>query len=84
MKLIKNWRDAWKWYSVWALSASTTIGGVTAYLTPATLATPILFYPAWTWGTLVGAVVAFLGVTGLIGRVISQEPKPAAVGAEVV
>lgn len=74
MNLVKNWRDAWKWYSVWALSASTTIGGITAYLTPASLAAPILFYPSWTWGTLIGAVVAFLGITGLIGRVISQEP----------
>lgn len=75
MKLIENWRDMWTWYSVWALSASTTIGGITAFLTPATLAAPILFFPAWTWGSLIGSVVAFLGISGLIGRAISQPPK---------
>ncbi len=74
MNLVKNWRDAWKWYSVWALSAVTTVGTVSLYVTPAMLAAPILFYPEWTWGELVAAVTAFLGVTGLIGRVISQEP----------
>jgi hypothetical protein len=74
MNLIKNWRDAWKWYSVWALSAATTVGGITAYLPPSALVAPVLFFPEYTWGSLIGAVVAVLGVSGLIGRVISQEP----------
>lgn len=77
MKLIENWREAPRWYSVWALGAATTVGGIIAYLPPAALAAPVLFFPAWTWGSLIGAVVAFFGVTGMVGRLISQDPRAA-------
>lgn len=75
MKLVENWRDAPRWYSVWAAGAVVTIGGVGAYLTPEMLAAPIFFLPDWTWGKALSSITAFLGVTGLVGRLISQEPK---------
>lgn len=76
MKLIDNWRDAPRWYSTWAFASIATIqASVLAFITPEQLAAPILFYPSWTWGAASQAVVAFLAVTGGIGRLISQEPK---------
>lgn len=75
MKLVENWKEAWKWYSVWAASAVVTIGGVGAYLTPEMLAAAVVFLPDWTWGKVLSSITAFLGVTALIGRLISQEPK---------
>lgn len=76
MTLISNWRDAPRWYSTWAFASIATIqASVLAFITPEQLAAPILFYPSWTWGAASQAVVAFLAVTGGIGRLISQEPK---------
>lgn len=76
MKLIENWRDAPRWYSTWAFASIATIqASVLAFLSSEQLAAPILFYPAWTWGAAAQAVVAFLAVTGGIGRLISQTPK---------
>lgn len=72
MKLIDNWKDAWKWYSVWAASAVVSIGGIGAYLTPEMIAAPVLFFPDWTWGKVLSSLTAFFGVTGIIGRLVSQ------------
>lgn len=76
MKLIENWRDAPRWYSTWAFASIATIqASVLAFLTSEQLAAPILFMPSWTWGSATQAVVAFLAVTGGVGRLISQAPK---------
>ena len=76
MKLIDNWKDAWRWYSTWSFASIATIqGSVLAFITPEQLAAPVLFYPEWTWGAASQAVVAFLAVSGGIGRLISQTPK---------
>jgi hypothetical protein len=76
LSLIENWREAPKFYSIWAFASIATIQGVTkGFLTLDQLASRVLFYPDWTWGGLVDAVVAFLAVTGLVGRLISQSPK---------
>lgn len=73
MKLIDNWRDAPRWYSTWAFASIATIqGSVLAFITPEQLAAPVLFLSGWTWGALAQAVVAFLAVTGGVGRLISQ------------
>jgi hypothetical protein len=78
MKLIENWRDAPRWYSTWAFASIATIqGSVLAFITPEQLEAAILFYPSVTWGALVQAVVAFLAVTGGIGRLIYQPKKDA-------
>lgn len=76
MKLVENWRQWWRWYSTWAFASIATIqASVLAFLSSEQLAAPILFYPAWTWGQAAQAVVAFLAVTGGVGRLISQAPK---------
>lgn len=76
MKLIDNWRDAPRMYSMWAFTSIATIqGSVLAFITPEQMATPVLFLSGWTWGALAQAVVAFLAVTGGVGRLISQS-KP--------
>ena len=77
MRLVDNWRDAPKWYSMWAAAAVVTIGGFGAYLTPDMLAAQVLFMPDWTWQKVLSSLTAFFGVTGLIGRLISQTPNDA-------
>jgi hypothetical protein len=73
MKLIENWREAPRMYSMWAFGSIATIqGSVLAFITPEQLSAAILFYPVMTWGGLVQAVVAFLAITGGIGRMIYQ------------
>jgi hypothetical protein len=79
MKLIENWREAPRMYSMWAFTSIATIqGSVLAFINPEQLAAAILFYPSMTWGGLVQAVIAFLAVTGGIGRLIYQPKKEAA------
>lgn len=75
MRLISNWRDAPRWYSMWAAGAVVALGSIGGYLTPDMLAAPILFLPDWTWGRALSTVTAFIGVSGIVGRLISQEPK---------
>lgn len=74
MTLVENWRDAWKWYSVWSAGAVVTLGGIGSYLTPEMLAATVVFFPDWTWAKVLSSVTAFFGVTGLLGRLISQSP----------
>lgn len=76
MKLIENWKNAWRWYSTWAFASIATIqASVLAFITPAQLDSAVLFYPSMTWGAVAQAVTAFLAVTGGVGRLISQAPK---------
>lgn len=76
MKLIDNWRDWPKFYSTWAFASIATIqGSMLAFITPEQLQAAILFYPSLTWGGLSQSVVAFLAVTGGIGRLIAQPSK---------
>lgn len=78
MKLINNWRDAPRMYSMWAFGAIATIQGtVLTFITSEQLAARILFAPTWTYADAVQAVVAFLAVSGGIGRLIAQEPATA-------
>lgn len=77
MKLIPDWRRAPRMYSIWALAAIATIqGSVMAFLSPAHLGALVAGLPGWTYGDLLHSVVAFLAITGGIGRIITQEtPK---------
>jgi hypothetical protein len=77
MKLIPDWRQAPRWYSTWAFASIATIqGSLLAFLTPEQLAAIVTGLPGWTYGELLQSVVAFLAVTGGIGRLIAQgEPQ---------
>jgi hypothetical protein len=75
MKLIPDWRQAPRMYSIWALSAIATIqGSVLAFLTPAQLDS--IAFNGWALSDLLHGSVAFLAITGGIGRLIAQgEPQ---------
>lgn len=76
---VEDWKEALQWYSTWAFTTIATIqGSVMVYLTPTQLEARILFLPTWTYGEVVQAVITFLALTGLWGRLISQKKKPAA------
>jgi hypothetical protein len=73
MKLIDNWRQAPRMYSVQALAAIAAVQAAAAYLSAEQLAAQVLFYPQWTWGGLIQGVTAFLGITGTFARLIAQD-----------
>lgn len=64
MKPVKNWRDAWKWFSVQAMAIAGAIQGVWIALPDDMKASIPVDYV--TYATM--AAVAF----GVIGRVIDQ------------
>lgn len=77
MKLIDNWRQWPRMYSQWAFATIAAFqASVLAFISAETLAAPVLFYPALTWGGLASSVTAFLAVTGFIGRLIAQDIRP--------
>jgi len=70
MKLIPDWKKAWRWFSVQALIAIAALPVVWSML-PSDVKT---FLPdGWEPWILVG-----LALAGLIGRVIDQNRTPAA------
>jgi hypothetical protein len=73
MKLIDNWKQAPRMYSVQALAVIATIQGAAAYLSPEQLASQIPFLAAWTWGGAIQSATSFLGITGLVARLIAQD-----------
>jgi len=66
MKLIPDWKDSWRWFSVWCMTIS---GAIPA----AWLAVPDDMRSAvpseWM---AVGAVI--IAVLGIIGRLVDQKP----------
>lgn len=76
MKLIENWKQAPRMYSVQALALIGTLQGCSAFLTTEQLASAVLFYPVWTWGGLIQSVTAFVGITGTVARLIAQDLPP--------
>ena len=77
IQLIENWRDWPRMYSMWAFATIATLqGSILAFIPTEQLAAPILFWPALTWGGAFQALVAFLAITGGIGRLVAQ-PVPA-------
>lgn len=73
MKIIDNWKQAPRMYSVQALAAIAALQAGAAYLTPEQLASPILFAPGWTYASALQAATAFLGITGMLARLIAQD-----------
>jgi hypothetical protein len=73
MKLVENWRDCWKWFSMWAMSA---IGFLSLFLPmlweSLDESTKALIPPAY-----IGYVLFVVSVLGTIGRLIQQKaPQP--------
>lgn len=73
MKLIENWKQAPRMYSVQAFAAIAAIQGMAVYLSAEQMASPIIFLPEWTYGAAMQAATAFLGITGMVARLIAQD-----------
>ena len=71
MKLIHNWRDAWKMFSVQALIFIGAVQGILAVLSPEALAMP-LPGTGVTWGALGATLTVTAAVIGALGRIIDQ------------
>ena len=64
MRLVKNAKSAWRWYSVQAMGWAAALQGAWLMLPPDMAAT----VPAW----LVQAMTAVLLVSGIVGRLVDQ------------
>jgi hypothetical protein len=68
VKLIPDWRDAWKWLSVHALTVAGLLPGVWVTL-------PADWRAAVPAGWMAGAALV-VAAFGVYGRLIDQKPKP--------
>lgn len=67
MKLDPNWRRAWRWYSMHAMTLATALIG-------AWMAMPEDWREAAPEGVVHGAAIVSL-VLGMLGRLVVQAPK---------
>ena len=67
MRLIPDWRRAWRWFSVQTLAILAVLPMVWAQMPP-----EIKAYVPATWGW---AVFMFIALGGIAGRLIDQKPK---------
>ncbi len=71
MHLIKNWRQAWRMYSMQALTIIATLQGMLAAL-PASTLESVIFGTPYTWLQAMVALSIAAAVLGALGRVIDQ------------
>lgn len=67
MRLVRNWRQAWKWYSVHIMIAIVALPEIWGY-----------FPPEWKAAlppNFLALAMSFLGGSALVARMFSQEPK---------
>jgi hypothetical protein len=67
MKLIDDWKSAWRWSSMHAMTAALAIQGAWVAI-PAEM-------QAFVHPIVAHAVTGFLLVAGIIGRLVDQAPK---------
>jgi len=65
MQLIDDWCHAWRFYSVHAMLVAALIGALIAVLP-----TTHLRVPDWA----MGAAVVLAAVSGIVGRLVKQDP----------
>jgi hypothetical protein len=68
MRLIENWKESWRLFSVWCFGAAGLLQAIWLSLTPDERALIPESYAHWI--TLAVAVI------GIVGRVIKQKPLP--------
>lgn len=68
IKLVSNWKDAWRWFSMNCMAASTTL--LTAWV-----AFPDDLKKVLPLRLVVLIAVAIL-FSGMVGRLVHQEPPP--------
>jgi hypothetical protein len=67
MRLTKDWKDAWKWFSIQVPVVNTAFLATWASL-------PAKFQDILPIGVVIGIAVALL-ILGVVGRVINQTTK---------
>lgn len=67
MRLVPDWREAWKWFSVQALAILSVLPVVWMNLPP-----DLKAYVPREWGLALFVIIA---VGGIGGRLIDQKPK---------
>ena len=67
MKMVKDAKSAWRWFSVQALALSAALPMIWAQLPPETR---MLIPPKWLpW------IITVVALAGIVGRLIEQGPK---------
>lgn len=69
LKLIADWKQAWKWFSMWSMGASTAFLSTWALL-------PAKFQDSIPQNVVIGIAVGLLAI-GMAGRVVQQGPADA-------
>lgn len=67
MKLVDDWRQAWKWASMHAMTAALAIQGAWVAI-PAEM-------QAYVHPIVAHAITGVLLVAGIVGRLVDQAPK---------
>jgi hypothetical protein len=75
MKLIPEWRRAWRLFSMQALLIIGALQGTLAALPQAALESAVPGTTV-TWGSLMVALSVITAVLGGIGRLVDQTPTP--------
>lgn len=74
MKLIDDWRSAYKMFSVQALLFITALQSVAALAPGGWMALHVPWMTGVTWADALSALTFAGGVLGIIGRLIQQTP----------
>lgn len=68
MKLVPNWRNAWKWISVNCMAGAAALQMIWLQMPPELKSE---FPPGW-----VNYITATILVMGVLGRLLQQSPSP--------
>jgi len=71
MKLVDNAKNAWKWFSMWAMGVPAAVAGVWLVLPESWQSLILAQIPP---KQLAWALLAVLGL-GIVGRLVQQESK---------
>lgn len=67
MKLIEDWKDAWRWFSIWAGTVGSAMAATYAVMYEQLKET---IPPQW-----MAALTAAVFIAGMVGRIIDQKPR---------
>lgn len=75
MKLIPDWKTAYKKFSVQALLVIGALQSLSA-IYPSAMGYHVPFVTGVTWSDGLSAITAAVAALGVLGRVVLQEPAP--------
>lgn len=75
MKLVQNWKSAWRWFSVHCMALAATLSGFSAIIIAEWADIPpewqqilLNYYPH----NVVFKIISIISVAGIIGRFVNQ------------